>query len=176
MGTSYCCTLERCVLCNDSITPLSSSVPPFLSSPQALTSGKTLRGVGVSGNMEHYISKQGKKSVCARMRMHRGALQNAAGSSRVHFLAPRGCLTSGVHAARPLHHLCSRMSVPPCRQPNQGERGVAEPPWCWPYLSPTAETPGCCPSLLLNFSPPQTKLLSPKRGRKKLEEQSNLVE
>lgn len=101
------------------------------------------------------------------MRTQCGALQGAAGSSRVHFLAPYGCLTSGVHAARPLHHLCSRMSVTPRWRPNQGERRVAEPPWCWPYLSPTAETPGCYPTLLLNFSPPSNLTSVPqKRGEK----------
>lgn len=115
-------------------------------------------------NMEHYISKQNKKCVCVRTRMHCGALQGAAGSGQVHFLAPPGCLTSGVRSARPLHHLCSMMSIPPCWQPNQGERRVAEPSWCWPYPSPTAETPGCYPTLLLNFSPPQTQLISNKRG------------
>lgn len=115
--------------------------------------------------MEHYISKQGKKCVRVRTRTHCAALQDAMGSNQVHFLAPHGCLTSGVHAARPLHHLCSRKSVPPCWQPSQGERRVAEPPWGWPYPGPTAETPGCYPTLLLNFSPPQTQLLSTKRGK-----------
>lgn len=63
--------------------------------------------------MKHYISKQAKKCVCMCMQMHCGALQGMAGNGQVHFLAPRGCLTSAVRAARPLHHLCSRMSVPP---------------------------------------------------------------
>lgn len=121
-------------------------------------------------NMKQHISKQAKKCVCVCMQMHCGALQGTAGNGQVHFLAPRGCLTSAVRAARPLHHLCSRMSVPPPPhphwQPIQGERRVVELPWCWPYTSTTAETPGCCPSLLLNFSPPHTQLLSTNREEK----------
>lgn len=77
-------------------------------------------------NMKHYISKQANKCACVCMQMHCGALQGTAGNGQVHFLAPRGCLTSGVHAARPLHHLCST-SVPPLltSQPRRTESGRA---------------------------------------------------
>lgn len=125
------------------------SIAPSLSL-QALTSGKTLRYVrGLAALWSTILVNR------AKTQMHCGGmLQGAAGSGQVHFLTPHGCLTSGVRAARPLHQLCSRMSVPSCWQPNQGERRVAESPRCWPYPSPTAETPGCYPILLANFYPP----------------------
>lgn len=144
------------------------SLPPF-AFPQALTSGKTLKCVrSYNGNMEQYISKQGKR-ICMCVHADTSWCAAGRGGKRPGSLPGTPWLSDlwRPHCTSSSSSMQQDVCFPPCWQPNQGERRVAELPWYWPYPSPAAETPGCYPTLRLNFSSPQTQLLSTKRGKEK---------
>ncbi|KAK5895042.1 hypothetical protein CesoFtcFv8_011666 [Champsocephalus esox] len=77
----------------------------------------------------------------------------------VHFLAPHGCLTSSMQ----------QDVWPPLltAQPRRTQSGGASMTLTLPQ--PHAETPGCYPTLLLNFSPAQT-YVHPNKGQKQQEQ------
>lgn len=124
----------RDVPCVMILLHLSSSVSPSLPTlPRALTSRKTLRCDGDSVKIRRLALVNGGEK-CVYTPTQRGTLHGTVGSSRGYFLMPYSCLTSGVHAACPLHHLCSRMStLPPADNPSEESRAcmTLSLPHCW---------------------------------------------
>lgn len=124
----------RDVPCVMILLHLSSSISPSLPTlPRALTSGKTLRCDGDSVKIRRLALVNGGEK-CVYTLTQRGTLHGTVGSSRGYFLMPYSCLTSGVRAARPLHHLCSRMStLPPADNPSEENRAwmTLFLPHCW---------------------------------------------
>lgn len=144
----------RDVPCVMILLHLSSSISPsLLTLPRALTSGKTLRCDGDSVKIRRLALVNGGEK-CVYTLTQRGTLHGTVGSSRGYFLMPYSCLTSGVHAACPLHHLCSRMStLPPADNPSEEKKSLYDA-----FLTPLLRLQAVTPLRSLNFTPPPPPL------------------
>lgn len=153
----------RDVPCVMILLHLSSSISPsLLTLPRALTSGKTLRCDGDSVKIRRLALVNGGEK-CVYTLTQRGTLHGTVGSSRGYFLMPYSCLTSGVHAACPLHHLCSRMStLPPADNPSEEKKSLYDA-----FLTPLLRLQAVTPLRSLNFTPPLKSIFTPSKDEGK---------